>query len=184
MQQRGSQTVGRIRGRARNDRSQEMIKAQLRRIYVLLWVVWGLWCLYWPIYNQDQRASNLRARNLEVFKSCLDSDPDHEHCRKAQEKAEEDLEASAVSPYSEKIAIPFLTGLILIPPLIVYGLLFRAGPWLARKGEEAAPHGGRRKGGRRKMTPYLGSLQQPQPETEKKPGRSQPSPPSMSWDDC
>jgi hypothetical protein len=92
------------------------------------------------------QANNLRARNLEVFKSCLDSDPNHEHCWKAQEKAEEDLEESKVSPYGEwKIAIPFLAGLILIPPLILYGLLFRAVPWLVRfvwegwKGEKAPP---------------------------------------------
>jgi hypothetical protein len=90
MQQR-SQRVGRIRGRARNDRSQEMIKARLRRLYVLLWVGWGLWCLYWPIYNQDQQPDNRRALNLEVLKSCLDSDPNHEHCWKVQEKALEDL---------------------------------------------------------------------------------------------
>jgi hypothetical protein len=133
MEQRRSQRVGRIRGRARNDRPQEMIKPQLRRMYVLLWVVWGLWCLYWPIYNQDQQADNRRALNLEVFKSCLNSDSNHEHCWKAQEKAEEDLEESEVSAYSEwKIAVPFLAGLILIPPLILYGLLFRAVPWLMR----------------------------------------------------
>ena len=133
MQQRRSQRVGRIPGSARNDRSQEMIRPQLRRLYSLVWVGWGLWCLYWPIYNQDQQLNNLRALNLKVLKSCLESDPNHEHCWRAQEKAEEDLEASAVSPYSEsKITIPFLAGLILIPPLILYGLLFRAVPWLVR----------------------------------------------------
>ena len=133
MQKGRSQRVGRIRGPARNDRSQEMIKPQLRRLYVLSWLGWGLWCLYWPIYNQDQQAEKLRALNLQVFKSCLDSDPDHEHCWKAKEKVEKELEESEVSPYGEwKIAIPFLAGLILIPPLIVYGLLFRAVPWLVR----------------------------------------------------
>jgi hypothetical protein len=133
MQKGRSQRVGSIRGRARNDRSQEMIKSQLRRLYVLPWLGWGLWCLYWPIYNQDQQAEKLRALNLQVFKSCLDSDADHEHCWKAKEKAEKELEESEVSPYGEwKIAIPFLAGLILILPLIVYGLLFRAVPWLVR----------------------------------------------------
>ena len=135
-----------------------MIKPQLRRIYVLLWVLWGFWCLYWPIYNQDQQANNLRRRNLEVFKSCLDSDPNREHCWKAREKAEEDLEKSEVSPYGEwKIAIPFLAGLILIPPLILYGLLFRVVPCLVRvvwegwKGEKApTPQGGRKREGWKK----------------------------------
>jgi len=94
---------------------------------------------------------------LEVLKSCLDSDPNHEHCWKVQEKALEDLEESEFSPYREwKIAIPFLAGLILIPPLILYGLLFKAVPWLVRWawggiGSERRPHPSRWEKEERKM---------------------------------
>ena len=111
-----------------------MIKPRLRRLYVLLWVGWGLWWLYWPIYIQNQNWDLSMQSRRTVLEACLDSTPNQQRCRDEDDASfKRELEAFDVSPYKPwKVSVPLISGLMLIPPLIVYGLLFRAVPWLVR----------------------------------------------------
>ena len=99
------------------------IRRGMNRLFIIAWVVYGVWLLWYAIREPVNTAHSAA---LQWLQTCYHTAPaaDWEHCRDSYEQSVKDAEQAQNREMRQPSWIGLVLLMLVVPPLIAYGIIF------------------------------------------------------------